>query len=967
METEVPIYATRLLENLMIKRNSTYQIFIAVVFFLNLMSPIGFGQDQAKISFADQVRPILEKHCYSCHGPTAQESEYRLDVRSAAMGIGDRGERPIQVGDRKHSPIFHFVNGSEDGERMPPVGSGEPLNANQIEIIGQWIDEGASWPDEFANESAIGSGRQSIETDHWSFQPVVDHVPPKVQWPLSVNFPIRGAVDQFVSQKLQKNRLRPSSPTDRTTLIRRVYLDMLGLYPTSKQIEEFVADESEDAYANLIERVLASPHYGERWARHWLDVVRFGESTGYEVNRDRANAYYYRDYVIDSLNNDKSYQDFILEQLAGDAVGADVGTGFLVGGAYDIVKSPDKNLTLMQREDELADYVNTTSTTFLGLTVGCARCHNHKFDPILQSDYYSLQAVFAGVQHGERRLKEHLDPSVQIAMDTLEKERMIYQKKIVDLKKKLLPLDAAAIDLPAVNAKQNVDNFPPTKAKYIRFEIFQTNGAEPCIDELEVISHQDQKNVALASSGCKVSSSGDYQNNPKHKLKHLNDGKYGNDFSWISNQKGAGWVEIELLNLTTIDQVVWGRERNGAYADRLPVGYIIEVSTDGKNYQRVSGSSRRPSNVAGSSVLDLDAIRLLSHVDAAKAKELLALLKQTESRLAKLTQSIPTAYVGKFSQPPVIKRLYRGDPLSPREEVYPDALAVMGTLGMTSDEPEQSRRLKLAKWIASEDNPLTARVIVNRVWHYHFGRGLVATPSDFGKNGSVPSHLELLDWLAIRFIENDWSLKWLHREILSSSTFQQSSHPRAEAIAKDADCKLLWRFPLKRLEAEAIRDCVLQLSGKLNLKAGGPGFLLFKIDRENVHHYFPLESFGPEHFRRMIYMTKIRQEQDEVFGVFDCPDGGQTIPNRNQSTTALQSLNMLNSKFMMEQAKFLSERLQREAGSQANDQINHAFDLAFARIPTAGELAEASALIQQFGLESFCRAILNSNEFLFVR
>ena len=305
------------------------------------------------------------------------------------------------------------------------------------------------------------------------------------------------------------------------------------------------------------------------------------------------------------------------------------------------MKSPDKNLTLMQREDELADYVNTTSTTFLGLTVGCARCHNHKFDPILQSDYYSLQAVFAGVQHGERKLKEHLDPSVQITMDKLEAERISCQQEIAELENRLSPLTAKAVDSPAVNAKQNVDSFSPTEAKFIRFKIFRTNGAEPCIDELEVFSHQDQKNVALASNGCKVRSSGDYQNNPKHKLKHLNDGKYGNDFSWISNQKGAGWVEIELPAATTIDQVVWGRERNGAYADRLALGYIIEVSVDGKNYQRVSGSSRRPSSVAGSSVLDPDALRFLSQADAAKAKELLTLLKQTESQLAKLTQSIP--------------------------------------------------------------------------------------------------------------------------------------------------------------------------------------------------------------------------------------------------------------------------------------------------------------------------------------
>ena len=951
----------------MIKLNSTYQIFIVVVFFLNLMAHVGFGQDQTKTRFAKQVRPVFEKHCYSCHGPTAQESEYRLDVKSAAMGIGDRGERPIQVGDRKQSPIFHFISGSGDGERMPPVGSGDPLSVEEIEIIGQWIDEGAIWPDELANELAIGSELQQIKTDHWSFQPVVDHVPPKTQWPLPVEFPMRGAVDQFVGQRLKEHNLQPSLPADRTTLIRRVYLNMLGLQPTPEEVREFVADESKVAYSKLIDRVLASPHYGERWARHWLDVVRFGESTGYEVNRDRANAYYYRDYVIDSLNNDKSYRDFIVEQIAGDSVGADVGTGFLVGGAYDIVKSPDKNLTLMQREDELADYVNTTSTTFLGLTVGCARCHNHKFDPILQSDYYSLQAVFGGVRHGERRLKEHVDPSVRAEMDTLETKRESYQKEIVELKNNLSLSEVCAVDLPAVNAQKNVDSFPPTKAKYVRFEVFRTNGVEPCIDELEVFSHQDKKNVALASTGCKVRSSGDYQNNPKHKLGHLNDGKYGNDFSWISNQNGAGWVEIELSEPITIDQVVWGRERNGAYADRLATGYTIKVSSDGKSYQWVSGSSRRPTDKSDSIGLDLDLIGRLSKKDASKARKLLTLLKVSESQMAGLVQSIPTAYVGNFSQPPVIRRLYRGDPLSPREEVYPDALAVLGTLGMTSDEPESSRRLKLAKWIASEDNPLTARVIVNRVWHYHFGRGLVATPSDFGKNGAVPSHPKLLDWLAIRFIENNWSLKWLHREILSSSTFRQSSHPRPEAMAKDADCKLLWRFPLKRLEAEAIRDCVLQLSGKLNLKAGGPGFLLFRIDRENVHHYFPLESFGPEHFRRMVYMTKIRQEQDEVFGVFDCPDGGQTIPNRNQSTTALQSLNMLNSKFMIEQAKFLSERLQREAGSQASDQIKHAFDLAFARIPTAGELAEANALIQQFGLASFCRAILNSNEFLFVR
>ncbi len=291
---------------------------------------------------------------------------------------------------------------------------------------------------------------------------------------------------------------------------------------------------------------------------------------------------------------------------------------------------------------------------------------------------------------------------------------------------------------------------------------------------------------------------------------------------------------------------------------------------------------------------------------------------------------------------------------------------VMGTLGLDKDTEESARRLKLAQWIASDDNPLTARVIVNRLWHYHFGRGIVSTPSDLGKNGSSPSHPEMLDWLAMRFIEHGWSLKWLHREILLSSTYQQSSQPRSDALARDADCRLLWRFPPRRLEAEAIRDCVLQITGKLNPKAGGPGFLLFKVDRENVHHYFPLEEFEPEHFRRMIYMTKIRQEQDEVFGVFDCPDGGQTIPDRSRSTTALQALNLLNSQFMIQQAGFLAERLKTAAGDDVAAQVRLAFELAFSRAPAPEELADALEFVQQYDLQAFCRALLNANEFLFV-
>ncbi len=915
--------------------------------------PVDYGRD---------VRPIFAAHCYSCHGPDKQESNFRLDIKSHALGQGDFGELPIVPGDSRQSLLIGYVSGKDADLTMPPADAGGTLSTDQVDTLRRWINEGADWPDELAGDAT----RKTMSTDHWSFQPVVDYPPPVVDLETTGSFPLRNGIDQFIASRLALNGIRPSEPADRVSFIRRIYLDMHGLLPTPEQVRAFVNDDSDNAYSNLIGQVLESDHYGERWARHWLDVARFGESTGYEVNRDRANAYFYRDYVIESLNRDKPYRDFVVEQLAGDAVGVDEATGFLVGGAYDIVKSPDINLTLMQREDELADYVNTTSTAFLGLTVGCARCHNHKFDPILQSDYYSLQAVFAGVEHGERQLTSQIPAGVLESLAETESKLEAQENRLAEMRTAFPVAETTTGLLPTVNAKLNTDSFETVEARFLRFTIHQTNQSEPCIDELEVYSTEDI-NVALASLGCSVKSSGDYPNNTKHKLEHINDGKVGNDFSWISNTQGSGWVQLEFPEIVHINRVVWGRERNGAFADRLAIGYAISVSTDEKVWHEVSGSRRRLPFLVNGRESEDEFIGRLTGDAAAEATRLVQTIKQLRESISNFQKSIPVGYIGKFKTPPVTRRLYRGDPLSPKEEVVPDILTVLGTLGLQPDEPEQNRRLKLAQWIASDDNPLTARVIVNRVWHYHFGRGIVSTPSDFGKNGAAPTHPELLDWLTERFIEHHWSLKWLHREILSSSTYQQSSRPRTEALSKDADCKWLWRFPLRRLEAEAIRDCVLQLTGKLNSKAGGPGFLLFKIDRENVHHYFPLEEFGPEQFRRMIYMTKIRQEQDEVFGVFDCPDGGQAIPNRNQSTTALQALNMLNSQFVIEQAGFLADRLAAEAGEDTESQILRAYDLAFSRSPNDLEMKDACELANQYGLAAFCRALLNANEFLFVR
>lgn len=918
---------------------------------------------KTSVDYERDIQPLLAEHCYECHGPTQQESNFRLDVRDRALSTADWGRPAIIPGNATESLLIQFVSG-EGKVQMPPEGH-SPLTAEQVEQLRNWIDAGADWPDTLA-----GQADQSLRTDHWAFQPL-QHCPVPEIGESSL---IHSNIDRFIIHKLNEKGLSISSPASRRTLIRRVYLDMLGLLPTPEEVGSFEQDESPTATESLVDRVLASPHYGERWARHWLDVIRFGESTGFEVNQERPNAFHYRDYVIAALNSDKPYNDFIREQIAGDAFGADEATGFLVGGPYDTVKSPDINLTLMQREDELADYVNTTSTTFLALTVGCARCHNHKFDPILQRDYYALQAIFAGVEHGERKLQSRITADYQHRKQNAEQQLKNIEQRLTALLADAVQPEASISTknenfssalLPPPDPGLNAEFFEGRLAKFVRFTVQSANQYEPCIDELEIFRTEDGTNVALASTGAVATSSGDYEGNPKHRLEHVNDGRYGNDFSWIARDASNAWVQIELKNPETVHKIVWARDRHGQFQDRLPVRYRIETSLDGVQWEVAARSSQRmPVDLKFLDWEELAASLPSEKIEA--IRRFSEALDDARKTLAALDTEIPTAYVGKFKSAATIFRLHRGDPLAPREEVLPDTLSVMGSLQLKAETPEQDRRRVFAEWIANEENPLTARVIVNRVWHYHFGCGLVATTSDFGRNGGVPSHPELLDWLANEFMQQGWSLKWLHRQILLSATYQQSSFPRDEAMAVDAESRLLWRFPPRRLEAEAIRDCMLQVSGKLNLAAGGRGFLLFNVKKETVHHYSPLEAFHADHFRRMIYMTKIRQEQDDVFGVFDCPDGGQTMANRNRSTTALQALNLLNSPFMIELADSLSQRLRQEAGAESADQIQLAWKLIFCRQADSNELVEATEFVDRQGLEAFCRALLNTNEFLYL-
>jgi len=989
----------------------------------------------------------------------------------------------------------------------------------------------------------IASGQTAETGTHWSFQPLSQPDVPELQTFNSTRNPI----DAFIRARLEGAGLQPASRADRRTQIRRLYLDLHGLPPTSEQIRSFGTDGHARAWERLVDEALASPRYGERWAQHWLDVVRYADTHGYEVNTPRENAWPYRDYVIRAFNEDKPYDRFVFEQLAGDTVGEDAATGFMVAAAALLPGQIGKDdaSKRLARQDALDEIIIGTGESFLGLTIGCARCHEHKFDPISHEDYYSLQAFFAGVEYGDRKMRteasrerikqadalesrlaaawnranalepiaftgrtiliddEDLDrvtvlkekagqgtnptgtkrgykddkgdanrmPNLSRARYTWWRHKpgedvFTYDPKATgrfrvwlswgahgsgvhtrdaryvldadgDLKTRGDQSEIARVDQyyfagvskgetekkplwsglfdagvhefgatsrlivrggdtgtgvtadvillqeererkseaarrhprlrEPVNAQRNVEKVRPIKAKFVRFTSFATidnDRHEPCIDELQVFTaDKAQVNLASSSHGTKATSSGNRSTTGKHQLKHINDDVFGNSRSWISDEKGKGWVQLEFPEPAVIDRIVWGRDREGKFKDRLPVDYRIDVAMKEGEWTTVASSQDRAP--IGTPVDKIQfKFRNLEESERPAADDIFAEVTALESRINALRKP-DMVYGGIFREPDETRVLARGDPELPKEIVAPRSLQVLEPIGLKRDSSDTERRTALATWIASPDNPLTARVMVNRVWQYHFGTGLVETPSDFGRNGGKPSHPELLDWLAGEFIRGGWSVKRLHKLILTSETYRQSSRINETAQQVDADCRLIWRFPSRRLEAEAIRDSMLQVSGVLNLAMGGRGYSFFK-SRGGLSGFPPVETFGPDELRRMIYSHKIRMERVPVFGAFDCPDAGQPMPKRGTSTTAIQALNLFNSPFVMEQAERLAKRVRADAGDDAGEQVRRVYGYVLGREPLGVEAKAATAAVRQHGLATLCRALFNSNEFLFL-
>ncbi len=918
---------------------------------------------QDPIDFDRDVRPIFEEHCWGCHGPAKQVSGLRLDRRDSLLRGGDFGEPALTPGDAAASPLFEYVRNADHDHAMPPNEEGRRrLKDREIAILRDWIDAGAEW----------GNAPQdvAVESQPWSFRPLPSQFS-------------HGDIDAFIDATLAAAELQRSPEAAAQQLIRRLSFDLIGLPPGYARVQHFVQEYEVDpdrAVSGLVDELLASPHYGERWARHWLDVVRFAESDGFEMNHPRPTAWHYRDYCIEAFNRDLPYNQFILQQIAGNTSGDDRATGFLVGGPWDRVKSPDPVLTANQRADELHDMVSVTGSAFLGLTVGCARCHSHKFDPITQIDYYRMKACLSGVQHGERAIQPTNDSERETLAHTLGAKIDAIDQQLRELEPlaSLVPIGTAqtttdgeatrsfAIRSP-VTHRENSDRFEPVLARYVRFEIFATSGAEPCIDELEIFEVEGA-NVARKSS---VKSSGDYANNPFHRLEHANDGNYGNEKSWISDSPGRGRLDFDLGVPTRVQRVVWSRDRTPAprYSDRVATEYAISVSLDGEKWTLVANHLDRANFGTDPATIPEDGSGVNPEIsDSIRSMRLQR--KELQAQLSS-TMDVPKAYIGVLGTPEEIFRLQRGDPTQPREAVEPGSIESLGGFVLPSSTGDSDRREALAHWIASDDNPLTARVMVNRLWHYHFGCGIVDTPSDFGAGGGRPSHPELLDFLAVKLVEQRWSLKSIHRLICNSKTYRQSSTPRSAdshrlGMERDSANRWLWHFPARRLEVEPLRDTILAMSDQLNARMGGPGFDLFVANENYVRVFETKTEFVSDDFRRMIYQRKPRAELDQLFGAFDCPDAGQIQPRRNMSTTPLQALNLLNSRFVVDQSRLFAKRLLREVGEDLQVQAQGAFHAAFAREASAEELEISVSLIREHGLDAFCRAIFNSYEFITV-
>jgi len=900
------------------------------------------------VEFDQHVRPIFEANCVECHGPKKQKSDFRVDVKKIVFAGGASGDPAIIAGKSAESPLFRFVAGLEEDLKMPPTG--DPLTPVQVGILRAWIDQGAKWPEEASAKADDGR-------DWWSLRPLQRPVLP-IATKTAAN-----PIDGFLEAKRAEKKLSASPEADRRTLIRRAALTLTGLPPTPEASEAFVRSTEVDAYEKLVDDLLASPRFGERWAQHWLDIVRFAETNGSESNLYRRNAWPYRDYVIHAFNTDLSFNRFVREQIAGDAEGVDEATGFLVSGMFvhAATVGREEQAIRQARADRLDETIQSVSTALLGVTMACARCHNHKFDPIPQKDYYALAAVFQGLEYGHRPWRNMPDAPART-----QRADALWQQ--IDTLRDELRAETPTWTEQWPSHLQT--RFSPVKARTVR--VIFPSAAVGTVDEFEIYgAATGERNLARAANGATARSSKSVET-PTREIANIIDGQFGRTFAWMTRDQGAKsetgepepWFEIELPAETVIDRVAISSDRESLETTDYVIEPQLATASGPRKFRvEVRGSDGDWREVARTDLTTLPAGKKGPSPVAARDR-----LSQINRLLRDYVALLPQPVFAGYFVPPVKTHLFgRGDPMNPREEVAPNSLtALTANLGLTSESSDRERRVAYAAWLTDpRKNPLTPRVLANRLWVHVFGRGIVETPGDFGRAGAQPSHPELLDWLTTEFIASGWSAKKTIRLLVTSAAFRQSSAPNETAARLDSEARLLWRFPPRRVEAEVLRDATLAVAGTLDLTMGGPGFRIHG-DKKRYESWRVVDNAGPATWRRMIYQERMRGIDDRMFTAFDRPECGQVAPRRTISTTPLQAFNLFNGEFMLGQAEKLAGRIAREAGNDQAAQVTRTFALVFCRTPTSTEIQAGKNLLTHDGLAAFCRAILNTNEFAFI-
>ena len=922
------------------------------------------------VDFLKQIAPIFEQHCVRCHSPGNNKGDVSLatfhDLKSNDF---------VTAGDPDGSYLIELVT-SQDGEPPAMPKEAKPLSDAEVNLLRQWVRQGAKWPDR-----VVVKEKSKADASWWAYQP------------LKTN---GATIDELIRAKLAEKELTLNPPADRRTLIRRATYDLTGLPPTPQEVKTFVNDPDPKAYERLVDRLLESPHYGERWGRHWLDVVRFGESIGYERNVIVNDIWPFRDYVIRSINEDKPFDQFIREHVAGDVFGKDnpdvaVGSAFLVAGPYDDVGNQDPVQAAQIRANTLDEIICATGEAFLGMTLGCARCHEHKFDPITQEDYYGLYATFSAIRHGSVPLATPEEHQARAAkLKPLNEEKAQIEKSLAEhdvailtrAREKLAVYDDTWTRTP-VERTGTEDRFEPVTAKLVRL-ICEAQDGDPKlatgfgIDEFEVWSAGEaSRNVALSRNGGRATGNartiedfpGAY--GPQHAI----DGKTGARFLATGTD-----LTIELAEPTLVDRVVFSSARNETTPEQSKFTFVaeyrIEVSADGEQWQVVS-TSRDRQPIPRPALVNHRLLQLETTAEDHAEKQRLQHDLAAVNRDIAQVPALPSVWIGRRVDADAkgpFHILLGGSPQKKGDEVAPASLAVLNQRSpdalayrLGSDAPESERRLAFANWLVHPDNPITPRVLANRLWHYHFGTGIVDTPSDFGYMGGRPTHPELLDFLAVKLKENGWRIKAMHRLIMLSDTYRQSSSFREKAARIDGDSRLLWRFPPRRLSAEEVRDTILMVAGKLDTRRGGAGFRLYHFMQDNVCTYVPLDKHSPETYRRAVYHQNARASVVDLMTEFDQPDCTFSAPKRAETTTPLQALTMLNHSFTLDMAAALAERLKQESGVDVAAQVDRAYRLCYSRGATEEEVGACRHLVARHGLAALCRVLLNTSEMLYVQ